>query len=106
MWVVSFTLRSLLVVAVVIKLPNNRGLFAGSGKTIFSSSKYPDSVRAHLKFYPLEPGEWRVGEGGVFPLNLKTSRLIRADFHAVELTVVLFSSYTNQKGREECACQA
>jgi hypothetical protein len=62
----SFTLRSLLVVAVVIKLgagrPNIRGLIAGSGKTIFYSSKFPDSLRAHLKFYLLEPGEW--GGGG------------------------------------------
>jgi len=49
-----------LIVAVLIKLgtgrPNNRGLIAGSGKTIFSSSKHLDSLRVHLEFYPLEPG--------------------------------------------------
>jgi hypothetical protein len=90
--VVSFTLWSLLVVAVLIKLeagrPNNRCLIAGSGKTIFSSSKHPDTLWAHLEFYPLEPG-------GVFLLGLKTIRLIRADFHTAEATVVLFSSYSN-----------
>ena len=59
--------------------------------TIFSSSKHPDSLRAHLEFYPLEP---EGGGGGVFPLGLKTSRLIRADFHTAEAILVLFSSYT------------
>lgn len=92
---VSITLRSLLVVAVLIKLgaggPNNRGLIEGSGKTIFSSSKHPDSLRAHLEFYPLEPG------GGVFPLGFKTSRLIRADFHTAEVTLVSFSSYQTRR---------
>jgi hypothetical protein len=62
--VVSYTLRSLLLVAALIKLGagrrNNHGLIAGSGKTIFPSSKHPYSLRAHLEFYPLEPG----GEGG------------------------------------------
>lgn len=56
---VSFTLQSLLVVAVLIKLgagrPNNCGLIAGSDKTLFSSSEHPDSLRTHLEFYPLEP---------------------------------------------------
>ena len=90
---VSFTLRSLFVISVLIKLRagrrKNRGLIAGSGKTIFSSSKYPDSLRPHLEFYPLEPG------GGGFPLALKTCRLVRANFHTAEVTLVLFSSYTN-----------